>query len=514
MGRTKASRGDALGPDVPAMFRDGARSSPPLVPLQPGRRARLWRLRRHWLLSPRFLGWLLGGLAGAVVLSLPAPTELGHLGFSTLAVTVAAVVWWAVDVGAGASALVYTLVLFVIGEPVSLTLAGWREPGFWFFGAMLFYGIAMTSTGLDRRIAHAVLANVRPSYSGLLFAFGVIGFVLALLIPTMRVRMAVLASISLSVSQAIGRPRRSRESLLLAFATWVAAVIPGLAVPAVGLGAGRVRDALSPDPVGGLSWVGWVALFAGPAILLTVIALLASYLVLRPQRPLAVTRNYFRHRQLRLGRPDYRERVALLIFLVSLAAWITREWHGIAESYIAVAGVMALIGSGALPVRHLVQWPLWSTLVFFATLFALPQMMAHQGITAWLGGYLEPIVHVGTESIILLVIFFISARSSTSWAPVGRVLEAERDDSAPRTHRRGRVRMDVQGSAPSFVYVHEVKYARPNAGGRRVWAARVRRAPRAGESRSSWPASAASRSGVSAAGRSGRVSLGGPWRRL
>ena len=469
------------------------------------------RIRRRWYLSPRVIGWVLGGLAGALALTLPVQDQLGMGGTSTLAATIAAIVWWLVDVGAGATALVYTLVLLAIDQPTHLAFAGWREPGFWFFGAMLFYGVAMMSTGLDSRLAHAVLANVRPSYRGLLSAFAVMGFVLALLIPTMRVRMAILTSISWSVSQAVGRPRHSRESTLLALVTWVVAVVPGLAVPAVGLGAGKIRDVLAPEPLGGLSWLEWVGLFALPAMLLTGAALVLAYAAFRPRKPLAFTRNYFRHRQLRLGKPTWRERTALIIFLASLVAWITKEWHGIPESHVAIAGAVLLIATGALPVRALVQWPLWSTLLFFSTLFAVPELLKAHGITDWLDGYLEPVIHGGMDSLVIAMVFLISARSSSAWAP----MSADASLEGPERRRpRGRVSMKMRDTHATFIYVHEVRYGR-SRGGRRLWAARVERSLRGKSGPGALGREMVSAgSGASSGGRSGLRSRVGPWRRL
>ena len=53
---------------------------------------------------------------------------------------------------------------------------------------MLFYGFAMKKTGLAERISYYILSLFPGTYGGILTAFFVIGFILALGIPSMTVR--------------------------------------------------------------------------------------------------------------------------------------------------------------------------------------------------------------------------------------------------------------------------------------------------------------------------------------
>src|SRR5262249_44881879 len=155
------------------------------------------------------------GLAVAalvVVLLLPIPAGLPIAGHRMLAILAFAVVAWMTEAldYAGSGIVIAALMAFLprfppsltspdtlMGTTAGLTLAfsGFSSTALVLVAAALFLAAAMTVTGLERRIALTILArfgvDTRRAVAGTI----VVGFVIALLVPSTTARVASLAPI-------------------------------------------------------------------------------------------------------------------------------------------------------------------------------------------------------------------------------------------------------------------------------------------------------------------------------
>src|SRR6202451_1005148 len=129
----------------------------------------------------------------------------------------------------GVASVLMMALLIAVKVPPPRALSGFADPAFWTLLAVLYSGFAMRKTGLAERLSYYILTLFPGSYAGILGAFFVIGFVLALGIPSMTVRTAIMTPIAWALVQALGLPKRSRGSALIILTTVEMAVVPGLA---------------------------------------------------------------------------------------------------------------------------------------------------------------------------------------------------------------------------------------------------------------------------------------------
>src|SRR5207247_557811 len=94
--------------------------------------------------------------------------------------------------------------------------------------SVLFYGCAMKSTGLAQRISFYILSLFPSTYTGILSAFFLVGLILALGIPSMTVRTAIMVPIAWAVVQSLGIKPGSKGSALIILTTVEMAVVPGV----------------------------------------------------------------------------------------------------------------------------------------------------------------------------------------------------------------------------------------------------------------------------------------------
>src|SRR4029077_10096439 len=174
--------------------------------------------------------WLSLAIAVGVVITLLPLVSLSHQGQLVLAVTGFSATLWAFQVmNNGVASVLMMALLILAGIRPPLALSGFGSPPFWILVTVLLYGLAMKKTGLAERLAYYILSLFPGTYSGILSAFFVIGFVLALGIPSMTVRPAIMVPIAWALVESLELPPRSKGSALIMLTTIEMAMIPGCA---------------------------------------------------------------------------------------------------------------------------------------------------------------------------------------------------------------------------------------------------------------------------------------------
>src|SRR6266853_4033497 len=182
------------------------------------------RPNRKWI-------WLAAAaIAGIVIAVLPGLEGLSRQAQLVLAITAFSAILWAFQViNNGVASVLMMGLLIAAGVPLPRALSGFADPPFWVLVTVLFYGFAMKKTGLAERLSYYILSLFPCTYSGILSAFFVIGFVLALGIPSMTVRTAIMVPIAWALVQSLGLPALSRSSALIVRTAIEMAVVPGIA---------------------------------------------------------------------------------------------------------------------------------------------------------------------------------------------------------------------------------------------------------------------------------------------
>src|SRR6266404_4135066 len=230
--------------------------------------------------------WLaVAAVVGIGIAVLPPFEGLSHQAQLILAITAFSAILWAFQViNNGIASVLMMGLLIVAGVRPTLALSGFGGPPFWVLVTVLFYGFAMKKTGLAERLSYYILSLFPCTYSGILSAFFVIGFVLALGIPSMTVRTAIMVPIAWALVQSLGLPDRSRGSALIILTTVEMAVVPGLAFLYGSLDGPIVAAAFEAKHLP-LSWLGYAQVVTFPTLLLCLLMLAGNPIILRPEGP-------------------------------------------------------------------------------------------------------------------------------------------------------------------------------------------------------------------------------------
>src|SRR5580692_2430722 len=145
----------------------------------------------------RWFGLAVAIILGLIIMFMPTPVGLTATGQRVLAIISFTVVLWVFQViNNGIAAILMMALLIPAGVRVPDALSGFSGGSWWILVSVLFYGCAMKSTGLAQRISYYILSLFPSTYTGILFAFFLVGLILALGIPSMTVRTAIMVPIA------------------------------------------------------------------------------------------------------------------------------------------------------------------------------------------------------------------------------------------------------------------------------------------------------------------------------
>lgn len=349
--------------------------------------------------------WLsAAALLGMAVAGVPAIAGLSRQGQLVLAITVFSAILWASEIiNNGIASVLMMGLLIVAGVRPPLALSGFGGPPFWALVTVLFYGFAMKKTGLAERLAYYILSLFPGTYLGILCAFFVIGFVLALGIPSITVRTAIMLPIAWALVQSLGLPNHSRGSALIILTTVEMAIIPGLAFLYGSLDGPVVIASFAAKQLP-LAWLGYAQVVTFPTLLLCALILTVNPLLLRPERPLQASPDFARERLSALGPFRLPEWITAAVVLVSIVFWATDRFHGLPAFVIGTLAMAVFAFAGILRDEDLSTAIPWSLLLYLGGVFGLANVIQDVKVTDWLAGLFVPVARQLTSNPVLLMV--------------------------------------------------------------------------------------------------------------
>ncbi|MGI9277997.1 MAG: SLC13 family permease [Endozoicomonas sp.] len=352
---------------------------------------RLWTGR---LALPVSLGLLL------IILALPLP-GLATSGQIVLGILAMAVLLWiteALDYPVSAL-LIAALMALLLGlipdsktgvvlgtsKAIGLAMKGFASTGIVMITGALIMASAMQSTGLDRRIALAILSRVRPNTSAILAGCLSIGMALSFIVPSPTGRTAVQVPILAGLVNSLGMSDKSRLSAILMIGAAQVSTVWNVGVMTATVHNIAGLELMAEHSGFTITWARWL-LYAAPwSLLMTMILFVilrremaghsingaAATLVTGNREPMTA-------RQKRLAMYS-----ALLLVL-----WITEGMlHHISvpASMLMMAVALLLPGVGVFDSwKELEKRLPWGVLIMFGVSISLGQQLVSTGAAAWL----------------------------------------------------------------------------------------------------------------------------------
>jgi len=353
----------------------------------------------------RKYGLVLALALGIVVWLLPTPAGMTVTQHKLLTLFAAAVVMWVtICVNfAVSSFFVVTFLYFWVGNPTGATKAGWlvRDASFAVsgFGSPALFllvtgfviSIAMTQTGVARRVALLMMRAFGRTPRGAVGASMVANLVLAPLTPSNTARMAAMLPIIQGIGQAYKiEPGRSNFGRALGLSQTFAGNITGSAfltgtIPNP-IAIGMILTAVGAASTR-LTWGFW-ALAALPTNL--VILLFTGWLCLRMFPPemkeIPGGMGYITEELAAMGRMSWQEKKAIFWFLVALVFWSTDFYHGFNSTMVAFGTSMMIFMPriGVLDWKQTEKLIPWELFIYFGGVITLSDVLTKTKAFEWI----------------------------------------------------------------------------------------------------------------------------------
>ncbi|MBO8141108.1 MAG: anion permease [Firmicutes bacterium] len=377
--------------------------------------------------ASRLAAWTVGRAAAVLSAVVWAPLLFRLLGAAPpVARSMGLLVFGLAGWGTGAlhQSLVSVLILIFIPAlglgDFDDAVAGFGEPFVWLLVSVFILGKGMETSGLDRRIALALLHLARGRTRATLRAVYASVVVLGFLVPTGAGRTAMLTPICTGLLNVIQErlPAGTRDfanlgksvfigfsyvTLMMSWALVTGSVSSVYAVPAI-------RE------LTGFEWnyLTWMAACAPAAVIFT---FLLDQVMARvfPVRMTVIPGGleYIAEQRQQLGAVGPAERRVMVIMALIVLGWMTEGFHGLPVPMISLAGAALM----CLPPVGVQRWEdaatsiKWDVIILFGTGFSLAQALQKSGAAAWMAQTLAgafPALPPGAAGLFVLVVMLLA----------------------------------------------------------------------------------------------------------
>lgn len=355
-------------------------------------------LRSNW-------GLLLAIVALIVVVLLPTPDGLSVAGQRMIAILAFAVIVWmseALDYAVSA-VVIAALMAFLLGTSpnpanpnvlmgtsagLGLAFSGFSNTALALVASALFLAVAMTATGLDRRIALLILSRVGGEANHVVIGAILVGFVMAFLVPSTTARVACLVPITLGIISAFGVNKRGAFASMLMITTVQTASIWNVGIKTAAaqnmVAIGFIEKTLLKT----ITWLEWFIAAAPFGILMSI----ALYFVMTRMMPAEIKeipggRESIRKSYAELGPMKTSEKKLLTISLTLLGFWATEgvlHRFDTSSTTIAAVALMFIPGIGILTWKEAQPKIPWGAVVLFGIGISVGTALLQTKGASWL----------------------------------------------------------------------------------------------------------------------------------
>lgn len=265
-------------------------------------------------------------------------------------------------------------------------LAGFSNVVVWLIFTAFLFARAVTATGFGMRVAYIFVRRFGRGPLTLAYSVGAAGLALSPFVPSDTARGGgILYPITRSLAQAFDSepgPTAGRMGSFLMLAAFHA----NYSASAMFLTSMASNPLIAEfaHKVGhvDLTWPIWALASSVPGLLTLV---LVPYLIFRLHRPEVTDTSAAREHasaQLRQMGPMSGRELRLVVILAGvMAGWVTSPWHGISNTFVALAGVSAILITRVLTWDDLLaEGKAWDALIWFAPLVMMADNLNDSGV--------------------------------------------------------------------------------------------------------------------------------------
>ena len=347
----------------------------------------------------------------------PFAPGLSPAGHAALMAILAAVGLWIFGtkwVPLSIGSMVMLMLLTASGLKPSLVFNGYTTRAVWILIPALFFGFALNSTGLGKRLAYWVIGLFRPTYLSLCVSWAIIGILLSMLTPSIMVRIAIVIPIAVATVEICRLQYGSRGAALILLSAWSMVLIPGggwLTGSLWGPAAIGFFGA-TPELQGVIEFDSWLKAMLVPSAVLSLFFILGLYRTMKPAGNLDVDREAFRTEFKALGSISFKEKATLAILMATFLLLVTGRMHGIGDVTVCLGAFCLLAAFGVVKAKDIGTAISWDFVLFIGTIMGLGLILQETSVAGFLSRSFSPVMaalagDTWRLTYVLLLFFFV-----------------------------------------------------------------------------------------------------------
>lgn len=307
--------------------------------------------------------------------------------------------------------LPWVLRLVSVGEAFS----GWTSETTWLMFGALQVGRVWTATGLDRRVAYALLSRLGrlgSSFWGVLGAEWLVAYFMSFAVPSSTVVTSLLCAIVYPLVGCFHPDPRSRVGKTLMLFVPLIALINGRQLVTGGAYNMVVWGVLREAGIE-ISWIGWFLSQAPACLIAGALLYLFMRATVRPEVGWVKEGPcYFAEEYRRLGPLTPQEHKAAILVGAAVVLWLTGFLTGLSPAVVAmaVAIVSFLPRVGVMGFAEAVNGGNWGLMWFVVAIMSLPRMASATGLDAVLTAACQELAALASSPLAFLgLVWFLTS---------------------------------------------------------------------------------------------------------
>jgi len=354
----------------------------------------------------RIIGSCLGVILGFTIALITPPDGLTPQAMHGLGILLWAVTYWVFEVAPDYVIAVAMCTLWVLFQCVlfKTAFATFADTTWWLLLGAMGMGLAVSKSGLLKRISLRVMQIFPATFNGQLLALISAGIAIAPLIPSMTAKAAIVAPISMGISDAMGYQRRSRGAGGLFGAMYLGFVLTGPMFVSASFIGYMMRGLLPQNIQNQFNWTMWFT----ASIVWSIVVLVLTYLAIRffytPKEQDSLPSDYAAKMLAALGPMSRNEKITAVVLIAALLCWMTEQIHSVNATVIALIGLVVLLACKVFDRQDFRTGIGWDNMIFIGAIINLGSVLPALNIDKWIAQIASPMITLTISNIYLFII--------------------------------------------------------------------------------------------------------------